>query len=406
MTQTQQLTGSTRSTRSVIAYLSFLGMLMATGIDIALPAFDEIDADLGAGGRESLIVTLYVTGAAFGQLVVGPVSDRFGRRPIVAIGVVLYLAGAIASALAPGFGALLVARFIWGLGAAAPTGLRTAITRDLYSGDQMARIATIMMAVFLIGPVFTPLIGDALLGIGSWPLVFWFAAALAAIALLWTFLFGETLPEERRRPLEPRKFAEALGLIVRTRITVGHILANMFFSAAFFIFLGSAQPVFDRVFGRVEEFAELFAIIGLATIPLLLISNRLIARFGARRVSVCAAAVAVTLSVAGAAVVLTAGQPEFWPWYTWLLFTSAFVTVSSPPLAALALEPMGELAGTASSLLFFSGFAGGAGLAALFDARIDDTVTPFVLGFAVYLSIGFACQLWAGSPTTGEAGRS
>ena len=143
-----------RSDRSVILYLSFLGVLLATGIDIALPAFDAIEEGLDGSANISLVVTLYVIGMALGQLVVGPVADRLGRRPAVLGGLALYAVGAIASALAPSFNLLLVARLVWGLGAAAPAGLRSAVTRDLYSGDKMARITTIMMAVFLLGPIF------------------------------------------------------------------------------------------------------------------------------------------------------------------------------------------------------------------------------------------------------------
>jgi len=381
----------------VIAYLAFLGMLMATGIDIALPAFDEINADLDAGSRESLIVTLYVMGAAVGQLVVGPVSDWAGRRVTVLGGLVLYIVGAVVSALAPSYVLLLVARFAWGLGAAAPMGLRNAIARDLYSGDAMARVATIMMAVFLLGPVFTPLIGDVILSLGSWRFVFWFAAALGIVALAWAARFGETLPPERRRPLAVAEFAKAVRRIGRTRVTLGHLLANVFFSAAFFIFLGSSQPVFDRVFGRADQFAVWFAVLGLCTIPLLIINNGLIKRFGGRRMSLLASGVSTTASVAAAGWALAVGPPSFWPWYVWLIVATSFVTLATPVISALALDPMGDLAGTVSSLLYFTGFAIGALLAALVDARIEASVTPFLVGFAIFMVIGYAFQMWAGA---------
>lgn len=392
-----------RSDRVVIAYLAFLGTLMATGIDIALPAFDEIDADLGAGGSESLIVTLYILGAAFGQLVVGPVSDAIGRQRTLLAGLAFYVLGGAACAVAPSFEVLLIARFVWGLGAAAPTGLRTAIARDLYSGDRMARVTTIMMAVFLLGPIFTPLIGEALLTFSTWRIVFWFATTLGAVAVVAALGFGETLPEERRRALEFSKFREALGEIGRTRVTLGHMGANVFWSAAFFIFLASSQPVFDRIFGRADQFAFLFAVIGASTIPLLLINNRVIEKLGARATSLRTAAVSLTASwLALAWLVFVDDAPSFWPFFVWLVIASSFITLSSPPIVALALEPMGDLAGTVSSLLFFSGFAVGSLLAAIFDALVDDTVVPFVAGFALYSAIGYSFQLWAGGGSTGS----
>ena len=379
----------------VIAYLAFLGMMMATGIDISLPAFDEIDADLSAGGRESLIVTLYFLGAAFGQLVIGPLSDMIGRRPVVLGGLALYVLGAVACALAPSYGFLLAARFVWGLGAAAPTGTRTAIARDLYSGDAMARVTTIMMAVFLIGPVFTPLIGQGLLSFADWPIVFWFCAVLGGFAALATVWFGETLPKERRQPAEFGKLVEALGVIFRTRSTLGYLIANVFWSSAFFIFLASAQPVFDRIYGREDSFAFYFAAIGLWTIPLLLTNNQIIKRLGALRTSIGTASVAVVVCIVGLVVVVVGDAPSFWFWYLWVALGSSFITLTTPPMYALALEPMGDLAGTVSSLLYFTGFAAGSGLAALVDARIDTSITPFIVGFSIYAFIGFAFQLWA-----------
>jgi len=374
-------------------------MMMATGIDISLPAFDEIDADLDSGGRESLIVTLYFLGAAFGQLVIGPLSDMIGRRPVVLGGLALYIVGAAASALAPGYGFLLAARFVWGLGAAAPTGSRTAISRDLYSGDAMARVTTIMMAVFLIGPVFTPLIGQGLLSFGDWPIVFWFCTGLGVVAALATVWFGETLPKERRRPADFSKLVEALGVIVRTRSTLGYLLANVFWSGAFFIFLGSAQPVFDRVYGREDAFAFYFAAIGVWTIPLLLANNQIIKRLGARRTSLSTAGVAVAVGIVGLVVVGVVDTPGFWFWYLWVAAGSSFITLTTPTMYALALEPMGDLAGTVSSLLYFSGFAFGSGLAALVDARIDTAIAPFIVGFSIYCFIGFAFQRWAAGDT-------
>jgi len=383
--------------------LAFLGVLLATGIDIALPAYDVIAEGLNTSADMSLIITVYVVGMAIGQLIYGPLADRFGRRPAVLSGLVLYVVGAVASALAPSFTVLLIARGLWGLGAAAPAGLRSAITRDLYSGDAMARITTIIMAVFLLGPIFTPLLGEAMLRFTSWPAIFWFAGALAIIGAIWCLQFGETLAEEKRRPLQFSQFRDGIRVVVRTRVTLGHMLANVFLTGAFFIFLGSSQPVFQRVYGRESQFAVLFALLGALTVPPLLLNNRFIERYGSRRMSMISCAGSTALSIVGALLVLVGGlEPDFWVWYVWLVLVSGLITLSSPAITALALEPMGELAGTASSLLFFTGFAFGASLAAAVSPFIDNTVTPFVVGFALYALLGFLCLWWAGGGETQE----
>ena len=205
-------------------------------------------------------------------------------------GLALYAVGAIASALAPSFSLLLVARLVWGLGAAAPAGLRSAVTRDLYSGDKMARITTIMMAVFLLGPIFVPLLGDLMIRVAPWPVIFWFAAGLAVIGAVWCVRFDETLAVENQRPLQPGKIWQGIKVVVRTRVTAGHMLANVFLTGAFFIFLGSSQPVFDQVYGRSSQFAVFFALTGALTVGPLIVNNRLIGRYGARRMSMLACA--------------------------------------------------------------------------------------------------------------------
>ncbi len=383
----------------MIAYLAFLGVLLATGIDIALPAFDAIEDGLNPSSSVSLIITVYFVGMALGQLVYGPVADRFGRRPAILSGLVLYVIGAALSALAPNFTVLLLARLLWGLGAAAPAGLRPAIARDLYRGDEMARVTTIIMAVFLLGPIFVPLLGELIIRVAPWQTVFWFAAVLAIVAATWCVRFGETLAPENQRPLEFRKLGDALMQVIRTRVTLGHLLANVFLSGAFFIFLGSSQPVFDQVYDRASQFAFLFALSGLASVPALLANNRLISRFGARRMSVAATAASTVLAaVAIVPTLVTDGQPPFWLWYGWLVVATGLLTVATPAFTALALEPMGELAGTASSLMYFTSFAFGAALAAVFDLQVETTVTPFMVGFSLYTVVGFAVLLWAGPP--------
>jgi DHA1 family bicyclomycin/chloramphenicol resistance-like MFS transporter len=389
------------SERSTTAYLAFLGILLAFGIDVALPAFDDIEADLSTGDASiSLIGTLYFLGMAAGQIVYGPVADRFGRRPALLFGLGLYASGAVASALAPSFGFLLGARLVWGLGAAAPGALRTAIARDLFEGDQMARIVTVVTAVFMIGPIFVPIIGQAILSIAPWPFVFLAAAVLAAGAMVWTRWFGESLSDDNRRPLATRPLIEAAQIVVRTRVTIGHIAAQTFSGAAFFIFLGSSQPIIDRIYGREEQFVFFFATGGVLMVLALLVNNRLIARDGARaRALLTSNALVAVTGVGLLTAVITDGTPSIWIWFGSVAVANACITTLTPMCSALALQPMGALAGTASAVLGFVSFAGGAVLAALVDAQIDNTITPMAIGYFLFAAIAAVFLRWAGEPS-------
>lgn len=388
--------------RSATIYLAFVGILIAFGIDVALPAFDDIEADLPTGGASiSLIVTLYFIGMAVGQIFYGPIADRFGRRPALLVGLGLYVVGALASALAPSFGFLLAARLVWGLGAASAASLRMAMARDLFDGDQMARIVTIVMAVFMIGPIFIPLVGQLILTVAPWPAVFLAAMTMAIAVMGWTVWFGETLPPERRRPLELRPIVEATSAVFSTRTAMGHILAQTFSGAAFFSFLGSSQPIIDRIYDREDQFVYFFGGGGVLMVAALLINNRLIARYSTRPMVFATSAVLVVASAAGLALTLAAdGKPSIWVWFAWLAIANAMTATLAPMCSALALQPMGEQAGTAASVLGVITLAGGAGLAAIIDASIDQTVTPMSVGYLACSLLTVVALRWAGDPAT------
>lgn len=265
MTTTMQRGGPVRSDRSVIAFLAFVGVLMAFGIDAALPAFEEIraDVDLDARGISPAITgTLYFAGMAVGQLVCGVLADRFGRRNVLATGLLLYAVGAVASALAPNLELLLLARFVWGLGASAPSVLRFAIARDLYEGDRMARVVATFMAVFLIGPIFVPFVGEAILLVGTWRTIFLAGVVLAVVAFAWTLRFGETMSPEHRRAIRLEPFVDAFVSVAKTPVTLWSLIGSTLFTASFFVWLGSSQPILDEVYDRDNQFTVFFGLSG------------------------------------------------------------------------------------------------------------------------------------------------
>jgi DHA1 family bicyclomycin/chloramphenicol resistance-like MFS transporter len=388
-----------RSERSVIAFLAFIGVLMAFGIDAALPAFDELraDFDLDARGASPAITgTFYLAGMAIGQLVCGVLADRFGRRAVLVGGLVLYGIGAVASALAPALGWLLVARLVWGLGASAPSVLRFAIARDLYEGDRMARVVATFTAAFLIGPILVPFVGEAILVVGSWRMIFLGGVVLAAVAVAWTVRFGETMSADFRRPIRVGPFVEAFSSVVHTPVTLWALVGSTLFTASFFVWLGSSQPIVDRVYGRDDQFTLFFGLSGAGMAVALLLNNRLIERFGTTSMlrSSAVAHVAVTLVVL-LAVMAANGVPSVWLWFAWAVVANALTMVIGPMASALAMDPMADKAGTASAILGLSQLGGGAILAAVVDARVDTTVTPMIVGGLVFGSAGLAALVRA-----------
>jgi DHA1 family bicyclomycin/chloramphenicol resistance-like MFS transporter len=379
------------SERRTIAFLAFLGILSAYGVDAPLPAFDEVRTHfgLGAGANVSLIGTLYFLGMASGQLIGGPLADRLGRRTMLGIGTGVYATGAFCALVAPSFGWLLAARLVWGLGASVPAVLRNAIARDLYSGDKMARVVSIAMAVFLLGPIFVPSIVTAMLQVGSFRIIFAVAIALAVVGFLWSRVFGETLPPERRVALSPRALGHNARQVTRVHSAVGFTLGLMFFNGAFIVYLGSSQPIIDRLYGRGSQFAMLFGLSGIAMAIALAANNRLIRTFGTERMTMTVATLLVMTAVVGSALALfTNGLPPFWMWFAWVTVSNVCTTLLSPMCAALAMGPLGDLAGTGSALMGAVMLAGGALLANQVDRRITTTITAMPLGYLVYSILG------------------
>ena len=392
------------SERFIIGFLASLSMLLAFGIDTALPAFDEIrDAyHLASGsGEVSLIVTLYILGLACGQPFYGPLTDRFGRRPILVASLAIYVAGALGASLAPTFSWLLVSRLVWGIGAAGPNVLSTAIARDLYHGDQMARVLSLVMAVFLIGPTIAPLIGEGLLLTGVWQTVFLIPVGLAALVTIGAWRFPETHPPENRRPIDFRSVASGYRIVFTNRTSAGYIAAMVFSFGAFFVFLGSSQPIIDEIYGRPEWFAFTFAAIAAVNGLFIFASSRIVERVGA---ATLAAGAYIGLTTAYAVMLLAAlgsgGVPPFGVWVGLVTVTGTLATLISTTGISLALQPMARLAGTAAAARGLATQGGGALLAALVDRQISDTVTPMAVGGLIYGVLGLGCLGWArgGSP--------
>ncbi|MGA9277460.1 MFS transporter, partial [Ilumatobacter sp.] len=342
--------------------------------------------------------TVYFAGMAIGQLFCGVLADRFGRRKVLAGGIVLYAIGAVASALAPALGPLLIARFVWGLGASAPSVLRFAIARDLYDGDRMARVVATFTAVFLIGPIVVPFIGEAILLVGSWRTIFLTGLALGAVALAWTIGFGETMPDEFRRPMQFGPFAEAFMSVVRTPVTLWSLIGSTLFNAYFFVWLGSSQPILDDVYGRDSQFTMFFGLSGVGMAVALLLNNRLIDRFGMGTMLRRAAGLHVTVTALVLVVVVAAdGVPSVWLWFGWAVIANAATMVIGPMASALAMEPMADKAGTASAILGLSQLGIGALLAAVIDSQVSTTVTPMIVGGLVFGVAGLAALIRATS---------
>jgi len=390
---------SPQSERGLIAFLAALSGLSAMGIDVLLPGLGDIRSafDLAPDStRVSLVVTTYLFGLGTGQVLYGPLADRFGRKPAVLLGLGMYAAGAIGSGLSPSLEVMLACRFVMGLGAASPRAMSLTIARDRFSGDAMTRVVSLVMLFFQLSPAIAPLIGEGLLAIGSWQTIFAFAAGMAVLVMVWTTRFKETLTPERRLPLTFARTGRSARAVVGSRWALGHGLVLMFEFTAFYVYLSSSELIFDDVFGRGSQFALFFALGALLQAAANLAASRIAPLMGTSRLMV---RVVVSYVVTGfvflGVTVAADGQPNFWLWLVLLWILNSLHALVLTMANSLAMQPLAAFAGTGSGVIGTMSMMGGAIMASLVAATINGSATPMA---AAYCGFGLLAGLslwWA-----------
>jgi DHA1 family bicyclomycin/chloramphenicol resistance-like MFS transporter len=294
---------------------------------------------------------------------------------------VLYVLSAVVAALATSWTVMVAARFVWGLGAAGPRSLSVAMVRDRYSGDAMARLMSVIMAVFLLVPILAPAVGAGLIAVLPWRAVYWLPAVVAIALLVWTRRLPETLTPERRRPFTVAAVGTACREVVSNRQTRAFTVAMTFLFGVMTTYLAGSEIVVGEVFGYGEWFPAFFGVIAV----LLAILTRLVRRMSQVGVLTAWILVAVSLSAGG--------RPNFW------LFTIALAGVIPvaqglvPNCNTAAMQPLPHVAGTASAVIGTVTTAGGALLGGLAASAFDGTVRPFALAIAIFISIASALIL-------------
>ncbi|WP_152048456.1 multidrug effflux MFS transporter [Aureimonas psammosilenae] len=381
-----------------VTIVASLMALNAAAIDILIPALQQIGATLGVAteNERQLAISSYVLGFGAAQIVYGPLSDRFGRRPILFVGLAIYTAASIGAAFSPTFGTLLFFRAVQGIGAAATRVLAVSIVRDCFGGARMASVMSLIMMVFMTIPVIAPNIGVAIMTFGSWQEIFILNGLFAALVTLWAYLrLPETLHPEDRRDLTPRRTIEAFRIVLTNRRTLGYSVATAFILGGLFGFINQAEQIYTQVFGIGPLFTLYFSASALFMAAASLTNSRLVERLGMRRLSHGALCIFVVLSALQFLVTLVFGTPPFGVFLVLTILSFGMFGFIFTNFNALALDPLGHVAGTASSVLGCVQTLGGGLLGALIGHFYDGSVTPLFGGFLV-LSLGaLLCVVWA-----------
>lgn len=369
-----------------VGVVAALMALNALAIDIMLPALQQIGSalDVTQENDRQTILSSYLLGFGVGQLMIGSISDRFGRKRVLLWGLGVYVLAAILCAAAPSFQMLLAGRILQGLASAAPRVITISIVRDCYSGRRMASVMSLAMMVFMAVPILAPSIGQVIILVAPWRTIFALLAAYGLLMAAWVSLrVPETLPASRRRSVAPREILRSFREVLTTRQTVGYALAGGMMFGAMFGFLVSAQQVFTDVFGLGSLFPLAFAGVALAMSLSSFINSRLVGRFGMKRIS-HGAVVAFTLLAAVAAILARLDALSVVPFLILLAGIMFLLGMIFSNFNALALEPQGHLAGTASSLIGSITTLLATAIGYSVGQAYDGTLVPLSTGYVVF----------------------
>ena len=377
------MTDKPLSQTEFVALMAMLFATIALSIDAMLPALPDIAATLtpDAPNAAQRVVTSFVLGMGLGTLVAGPLSDRFGRKRIIMLGSGLYALAALACYLAPSLETLLAARMIQGIGAAGPRTVSIAMIRDLFRGREMARIMSFVMMVFTAVPAIAPLMGQGIIALADWHAIFLAYIAFSGLTMLWLGLRQpETLPPASRRSLKPADLIVATVELGRHPIVLVSTLLQALTLGALFATLSSIQPIFEVVHGRAETFPLWFAVIAVASMSGSLLNSRIVMTLGMRRVVRGTylgqiLVTALTLGLLGPGLVT--GDAAFAVQLIWSIGLFAMMGLTMGNLNALAMEPVGHIAGLAASVISALATVGSVLLAIPVGLAFDARPCPF-----------------------------
>jgi MFS transporter, DHA1 family, multidrug resistance protein len=366
-----------------VVLMAALQALGALGIDAMLPNLPAIGEALAVTdeNRRQLIITAYLLGLGGSQLIYGPLSDRFGRRPVLLVGLSLYVGFSLLAAFAPTFGLLLAARVLQGVGAAATRAIPISVVRDRYAGREMARVMSLTSIVFMAAPIVAPTLGQLVLMYASWPWIFALLAALGLLSMLWALLrLPETLHPEDRLPIQPKRIAGAFATAARNRTALGYILGQTFLFGGLLGFINSAQQVFAEALGAGDRFPLLFAICASFIAAASLLNARLVMRLGMRRLSHAALLAYIALAAIHL-LIAASGHETLVIFAAFQALTMFCFGLTSGNFGAMAMEPMGHIAGVASSFQGFVSMVGASLIGFVVGQAFNGTVVPMQAGY-------------------------
>jgi DHA1 family bicyclomycin/chloramphenicol resistance-like MFS transporter len=376
-----------------VAIMALLMSLVALSIDGILPALAVIGNDLGVKSTKDhqLLITMIFLGLGFGQLIFGPLSDSFGRKPIIYVGFLMFAVASVICVNTNSYEVLITGRILQGIGLASPRTLSIAMIRDSYEGDYMAKVMSFIVMIFILIPIIAPTLGQFLMLTYNWQAIFNVQLGLGILVIFWFWKRQpETLADSNRIPFRSATLKSGFIEFFKQQQAVAFTLISGFITGSFMVYLSTSQYIFEVQYGLGEDFPLIFASLAVGVGFATYLNGVFVVRVGMKRIALVSL---ISYTLSALIYVLMFFNKENPPlWILLIFFSIQFTSVGFlfGNLRALAMQPIGHIAGVGAAINGFVSTVMGVIIASVIGSYISTTVWPLFLGFTV---CGFASMV-------------
>jgi len=370
-----------------VALMASLMSIVALSIDALLPALPEIGASLGVTNTNDnqLLITMIFLGLGFGQLIFGPLSDSFGRKPIVYIGFIVFVIASIICVTANNFEMMIFGRILQGIGLSSPRTLSIAIVRDSYSGNYMAKILSVVVMVFILVPVIAPTLGQFLLNFYNWESIFYVNLIYGILVMLWFWKRQpETLAKEKRIRFSPRIFIDGTKEFLKYKEAVAFTLVSGFITGSFMVYLSTSQQIFEQQYDLADMFPYIFASLAIAVGLATFLNSRLVVKYGMWRIAYYGTIGYVFISVLYIVLFWSRDNPSIGILISFFALQFFAIGFLFGNLRALAMQPLGHIAGIGAAINGFVSTVMAVPIANYIGSFVTNSVLPLFIGFSIF----------------------
>lgn len=382
--------------KEFVILMAYLTAMIALAIDAMLPALGIMATDLAVTHANDIqyVIAFIFIGMTIGQLIYGPISDAFGRKPSLFAGIAIFIVGCLISWAAQDLTTMLAGRFLQGLGVAGPRIITLAIVRDKFHGRQMASIMSMIMGTFIMIPAVAPAIGQGIIHLSDWRTIFLFYIANSLVAGTWAyFRLEETLPAEKRRPLNLSTLYSGFKEVISTRTTMGYTLCSGLVFGGLLSYLNSAQQIFHEIFQSGDMFAVYFGGLALAIGGAFFSNAALVGKYGMRPITLYALIAVIIAASLFLSYTLFINPINLTGFLIFAAISFFSLGLTFGNMGAMALEPMGHIAGLASAFMGAISTLISVSVGILIGQLYDGSVIPLVSGFLACSSAGLITML-------------